>query len=573
MKPWFHSRVIFAGIVLMGLMATMVLLGLRVGNETNNNKVSVVMSYDDVLTLARSGGNSEEQCLTRLKEMGVAAIILTDDDQSFSASTAEEVEHAGLGLILAPTGTMTVETLNDWKTTLQATYPLYLSMGGTVAGLEDSGMTVGLVEDHQQYEHNPIPGFDSLTSSNTMARVFYLYPEYAARYGAYGYDGAQEIENIFYRAVTDRNARVLWMTPFVSAETGEVVGNLDEYAHVLQELEQRIGEHSITLGDSFSIVMPYSPNRALLLLAYLGIAAGGILLLESVVPLKRWIGYALYGAAAMVTAAGWWLVPLLMQKGMAFGASVIFPCLAAKWLVFRVKQHPVGRGAEAVFGEVAFCSLTSLAITLLGAAFIGGILSSSVYELVIQSFSGVKASQALPLLFGLFITARELIFQPGEPLRGQLLNGAKAVRRSGRLLLPVCAVILVLGVVVFVLGTGDSGVLRGATPVLRFRNWLENLLPIRPRLKEFLIAWPALTVGVYLAGRAGRGWAAPFLFLACLGFADVTNTFCHIRASVLISTQRTLLGVLIGLVLGMAAILVLKALFQFRNSRGSKPKT
>lgn len=571
MRQWFHSRLILVGIVLIGIMATMVLLGVRVGTETNNTNVAVVMSYEDAVSLADSGNIPIEACLTHLRDMGVAAIVLSDDGQIFSDQDASIIKDAGLGLILSPTGEMPLTALNDWKTTLDATYSLYLSSGGTVKGLADSGLTIGLVEDHSQYGPLPIPEFDSSKATNAMTRVFYLYPEYAARYGAYGYNGAQEIENILYRAMIDRNVRVLWLTPFVSADTGAIISNLDEYAQMLSNLQSRIAEHSLTIGKSFGMILPYSPNQIELLISYFGVAAGGVLLLESIINCKRWIRYSLYALAVVATAAGWWLLPLFMQKIVALAAAVIFPCLATRWLVHRVKHHPVGHGFGVVLGEIFLCTAGSLVITLMGAAFVGGILSSSVYMLVIESFSGVKLSQALPLVFGLYITVRELMYRRGKPLRTQLSDGISRLRRSGKLLMILSAIMILMGVVFFVLGTGDSGALRGVTSILRFRNWLENCLPVRPRLKEFLMAWPALAVGVYLAGRERQGWAAPFLFMASLGFASVINTFSHIRASVLISLERTMIGVLCGLLLGAIAILVLKLIRQSMKSWGSKP--
>lgn len=554
-------------------MATMMLLGLRVGNETNNNKVAVIMSYQDAELLADKGNLSIDDCLGRLKNMGVAAIVLTDNEKTFSQTETENISRAGLGVILSPKEEMSAATLSDWKTSLKANYPLFLSTGGTVGGLSDSGFTIGLVEDHEQYGPNSIAGYNPLTAKNAMTRVFYLYSDYASRYGVYGYSGAEEIENIFYRAIMDRNVRVLWMTPFTSSVTGEVINNLDEYAKVISDLQQRIEGHSLTIGPAFSTILPSAPNQALLLIAYLGIAAGGMLLLESVISFKkfRWMRYVLYGLAAAVTIAGWFRVPTMTQKMMALAAAIIFPCLAARWLVSRVKLHPMRHGLEAILGEIGLCILACLGITLLGSAFIGGVLSSSAYELVITSFAGVKASQALPLLFVLFITVRELLYQPGESIKKQLRNGVENLKKSGKVLVIMSAVAVVMGILFFVLGTGDSGILRNATSVLRFRNWLENLLPIRPRLKEFLIAWPAMAVGVYLAGRVKRGWSVPFLFLASLGLSSVINTFCHIRASVLVSLERTLIGAFIGLLLGLLAVWLIRLFLQFVKFLGSKP--
>ena len=95
----------------------------------------------------------------------------------------------------------------------------------------------------------------------------------------------------------------------------------------------------------------------------------------------------------------------------------------------------------------------------------------------------------------------------------------------------------------------------------RGRNWLEATVFCRPRTKEFLIAWPALALACLCAVRGKRLFAWLFGVLASVGCASVINTFCHIRAHVLVSLARTGLGLLFGVILGLVLLLILGLLW------------
>jgi Family of unknown function (DUF5693) len=85
---------------------------------------------------------------------------------------------------------------------------------------------------------------------------------------------------------------------------------------------------------------------------------------------------------------------------------------------------------------------------------------------------------------------------------------------------------------------------------LAFRQELENLLYVRPRTKEFLIGFPALLVGILLTTRTRYGW---WLYVVgAIGTASAIDTFTHFHAPLLVSILRTVLGIAIGFVLGVA---------------------
>jgi mannose/fructose/N-acetylgalactosamine-specific phosphotransferase system component IIC len=80
---------------------------------------------------------------------------------------------------------------------------------------------------------------------------------------------------------------------------------------------------------------------------------------------------------------------------------------------------------------------------------------------------------------------------------------------------------------------------------------------VRPRTKEFCIAWPCFGIAWLLCQRGAKRRAWPFVLLSVVGFSSVVNSFCHSRTPVWVSGVRGALGLLIGL----AVALVLTALF------------
>ena len=126
----------------------------------------------------------------------------------------------------------------------------------------------------------------------------------------------------------------------------------------------------------------------------------------------------------------------------------------------------------------------------------------------------------------------------------------------------------VLGAAALVLAARSGDIAGGISQLeTNFRNWLEYTLYVRPRTKEMLAAVPCIPVFLW----ACRRKFAPLQLLcgagALLECVSVTNTFCHAVAPLLVSVMRTLLGVGIGLIPGVLAVLVLEGLFRLKATR------
>jgi hypothetical protein len=84
-------------------------------------------------------------------------------------------------------------------------------------------------------------------------------------------------------------------------------------------------------------------------------------------------------------------------------------------------------------------------------------------------------------------------------------------------------------------------------PEKGLRQWLEQLLVIRPRTKEFLFGQPLLFLGFYFRRPI-------LLWLGILGQISILNTFLHAHTPVMVSLVRSIHGIWIGLLLGYLVV-------------------
>lgn len=411
----------------------------------------------------------------------------------------------------------------------------------TFDGSETLDGSVLLVEDENQYSHIPLEQTEYAPGNS--ARCFKLTEKYAARYAYLGYLGAEEIENILFRAVTDRNIRVLWLTPFVHSKTGEVITDSAVYSQVIENLSARISAHGLTLtSGSFTLFPDYAPNELLLVGVGLGVLGALLLVLSSLFSSRKLVAALFLLCCAVIAALMFVVSPRVGAVSLA--AACVFPCLSVVCFVGRLSQTkdgPLGKKLS----DFLSCLLPAFLISLFGGLFVAALQSSEDYLLAVYNFRGVKVSQLVPLGFALVLLC----------LRYYGSSGIKDILSAKKGLIVLLIAVLAALVAVFLLRTGD-GVLSVGVLEQRFRNLLEETLIARPRTKEFLIAWPCLALACLLAAHGTRRYVWPFALISTIGFSSVVNTFCHSRAPVWLSSVRSALGLVIGLALGLVLICI-----------------
>lgn len=326
----------------------------------------------------------------------------------------------------------------------------------------------------------------------------------------------ERILNRYMRAVTERNIRVLYVRPFVESED-----SLERSLHLLDRLQARLVEAGFAVGQA----QPFPLWRIAWVWTAVvgaGILAASVWYAMDLFPrwetLILWLGVvALALSLALLTIAPTW-----GRQGLALVAAIIFPSLAL--------QLDWGKRPLTNYIGISL-------ISMIGALFVVTMLSGTEFLIKVQEFRGVKLMHVVPIALVIFSLIR--------PLRGWL-------QRS----IPVPYLLLagVLGLlgVVYILRTGNFGL-----PALGFevraREFLENLLVVRPRTKELFLGHPALYLALHSKERR-RSWWLP---VAVIGQISLVNTFTHTHTFLWVSLLRTFYGLFFGYLLGWIIFAVL----------------
>ena len=280
------------------------------------------------------------------------------------------------------------------------------------------------------------------------------------------------------------------------------------------------------------------------------------------------------------------LKPAMFRLILSMSGGIVMPSLAAVGLC-RVLMEKRRTEPQAKFGRVLGYTLGISVLTIL-AAFCGSLLATSAlsqlsYMIEMDLYRGVKIMQLIPI--GLFILAYLLVYAyeetgardavlahvgpRGEKGRVKRFNAyfAQVMKTPMQLgwfvaivVIAVAAVFLLLVFVYYIYRTGNST----TTPEteLAFRNFLENTLIARPRTKEMLIGWPMLMLFIWSLRRGMKFLPMVFGMGMSIGLVSVVNTFLHIRTPFLLSLLRTGWGILFGLLIGLAAVVIAEGIYR-----------
>lgn len=376
----------------------------------------------------------------------------------------------------------------------------------------------------------------------------------------------------FLLAARERDIRILYVRLFPNEREGQrdaLEINADDYVRVIANgLEGKDAKgHPLRLHRSdlaTGLAHGFSPlgvGRAPRLLMGLGVAAGWLLLVDSVT--------GLFGAGAAGLAVAWIaatvaallaLLPLwpshLGAKLVALGAACVFPSLA---LLRKDMLAPVP--GQPPLGVALLRFLKACAITALGVAFLVGLLADRSFLLKTDVFLGIKPAKLIPVLLVAVVYAFGLRAEGRRTWRQAFVGARDRIARLGTqpiLLWQIGAAALALIVLALVVlrSGNDPGVGVSGTE-LKVRALLDRLLPTRPRFQEFLIGHPALILSLVLAVRGWRKWAFPLFLVGSIGQVSLLNTFCHIHTPLYVSLWRASLGILIGALIALALYLPL----------------
>jgi hypothetical protein len=398
------------------------------------------------------------------------------------------------------------------------------AMDATISNLKSTGMLYASPEFAKL-------GGDVEMLGKVGDQTVRLHSAQAAELDKLSLDGAIER---FRKAARERNMRVLLLRGISNASDAPVT----TFGDFIQAIAFQVQKEGLKVGTPEPYEEPGVPKPLKILI---GLFAG----LGAV-----WVAVRIFGNDRGVILGGLGGAAILLgatREGTALQmaallASLVFPCAAFYFML------------ESKFSPWIGLVITAL-LAMVSGLCVAGLLNGVEYYIRAESFPGVKISVFLPVLI-LGIVGFAKLNSLKDALKDPITWGAAVTG---------LVIMAIIGLMILRTGNDSPNTVSGGE--LAFRGLLEQILPVRPRSKEFLLAFPALFVGLAMLHKAHydpaqlgkmRGWVALLLMLGVVGLTDVVNTMCHLHTPVMTSIIRNIEGIVLGGIVGQIVWLVVQ---------------
>lgn len=354
----------------------------------------------------------------------------------------------------------------------------------------------------------------------------------------------------YRRAVRERGVRILYVRLYTDLYGMTPRESLDRNIKFLGDIIGGVKADGFRVGKAEPL-KPFIVSRRMRALCVAGaIAFTGLLC---------WAGFGLPGWLSLLGAAAGFAMALVLPetgaaggyliKLTALGAASFVPAMSVAVLfLVNTRRDDSGLIRPGAGGAVARWA-AACALALAAGAMVAALLSQREYFLRLDVFSGVKVAFLMPLLLVVLL----YIYHTGEKL-GDFFNSPVRYGEAAAALFVLAA----LAVYLLRSGNESAGAVTPAESALRM--YLESLLAVRPRFKEFAIGHPALLLVGFVPLGKKRYLGLLLLLFGVIGQISILNTYCHLHTPILISYFRTVLGMAIGLAAGLVLRASLKSL-------------
>lgn len=347
--------------------------------------------------------------------------------------------------------------------------------------------------------------------------------------------------------VRERNVRVVYFRPIVHIWSGRSI--LESNVALVGRIASELRASGFRLGRATPIPA-FRINPVAVAAATLAVPAGFLLLLD------------LFGFGSWAWAAGLIAFDLLFYGGalavhhdmiarklIALTGAILFPVAGACAIAPAFRETaPRPAGATLLAGLRLLA--TAIGVTLGGVLVVVGLLSTPLMMEEIDRFTGVKLVLLVPPLIVLALAISNARF--GAPAGGWRASLGSSVRVYQLVL----GVVLLAGGLLLVVRSGNDSDVAPSAFELALRSHLTTLLTVRPRFKEFALAWPLVMLLPALSARDRRifGWVVALG--TGVGLADVVDTFSHLHTPLTISVLRLVIGLVVGVVIGAIVVVL-----------------
>lgn len=413
----------------------------------------------------------------------------------------------------------------------------------TAQALQSLNLRVGMIEPFIAYQD----GIKELANrlDLNIVRVHSIKAEEMQKYDY------EKVLDRYIRAVKERNVRVAYYKPFLTGTAKENPMMVNK--RFVQEFRASLQKDGFQPG----VAQPFPNERSGLpwvVLISAGVYAAGLLLVERFHKIPAWLAYGLLGAAVLGTAGialkGYLM---LVRELLALLAAIVLPTLGILLGYEQARRAEKITDRNGVRAMWVFLKVTG--ITLIGVAFVVGLLSDARYVYQISQFRGIKFTFIIPLLVVVAYYLKGYFQSEGlagfsQALRKTVTILNQPVRYSHVLIM---ALIAVAGVI-YIGRTGNEPLLPASAWEMQLRKVLEDLFVYRPRFKEFAIGHPFMLFALYYVLKGRKKLVLPLLILGSIGQLTLINTFSHIHTPLEASFIRGALAVMLGILGGMILV-------------------
>ncbi len=330
----------------------------------------------------------------------------------------------------------------------------------------------------------------------------------------------QSLIDKYLLAANERGVRIFYLRPYTEEQLGDMFANTDR---LVEGLAARLEQEGYTIGPLETLDLNYQTNALFRGLSALGVLAG-LVLLALLYP-GVWgllVALGVLGLGVFANGFDW--------GALALAAALTFPVIGYGHLKERLTS-------------LGLATLVSLA----GAILLSAVGSDREAMLAINPFAGVAATLVVPPVLFLFHYALRYR-RPASWVR-DFWNYPIRVGNVAVVLLGLFALALVF------LRRGNFPLIGASGGELALRSLLSDLF-VRPRFKE-LLGHPLAVLG--LTERGLPAWVtAALLTGGVVAQASILNSFSHYHTPLLVSLQRTVVALVLGLVIGLLLVPVVK---------------
>ncbi len=345
--------------------------------------------------------------------------------------------------------------------------------------------------------------------------------------------------------VRERNVRVVYLRPFLHAQTGMSLEQTN--IELVRQVASGLRARGFTLGRA-TPVPGFRVNPVVVLAVSLAVPAIVMLLFEAFGIRRAQLAYIAFGLDALLVLGGYALHhDLLARKLLALVGAISFATMGVVAIPRAFTLPPPATYAASLAAGLRTLGV-ALAFALAGALVVVGLVSTPLLMEEIDRFAGVKAVIIVPplLAFALYVYTRRF--------------GNEAPQARESVLAPVriyqLVILAILGAAAFIYisRSGNASEISPSAFEIALRSNLTAVLGVRPRFKEFLIGFPLMMLlpALRLEHKRLVGWL--FALGIAIGTSDVVDTFSHLHTPLVASLTRIFNGAVIGIVIGAIAI-------------------